>query len=349
MPHKPPPPALAPYLRLPPETSLILLTSTLGCSVNWLVARVIGSALEQEQEDSPFSRQSSAGGEGEHYKIGTEDGGDGEKEEEEEEEERLAVVLVSWIRDEKFWREEVRRGLQHSSFDISGEDKRPNKHNKRLQSCRPPNPFTGNLFQDHDRNIQTLITKPKTKILLILDTPTLLLPLSPPSQQHPITPQHLSALLLTLRSHPQIHTTYLSLPADLPLTSPAATSTSSPATPLPTSPSPLETDSAIFTITQAHLSHTIFSVRELATGAARDISGVLRVTRGGDYCFSFAEEDQTEEDEGGDDDDDDDDDDEYGKRCGGKQEAGGGGDVQEAELLYLVQRDGGVKVFQRGE
>jgi elongator complex protein 6 len=54
------------------------------------------------------------------------------------------------------------------------------------------------------------------------------------------------------------------------------------------------------------------SARELATGAARDISGVLRVSRGGDaYGFD-------------------------------------GEVVREAELQYLVQRDGVVKVFSRG-
>lgn len=56
-------------------------------------------------------------------------------------------------------------------------------------------------------------------------------------------------------------------------------------------------------------------VRELETGAARDVSGVLRATRGGAW-----------------------DDDE------GDAEV-----VGEKELLYLVQRDGNVRVFNRGE
>lgn len=75
------PPALEPYLQLPPETSLILLTSTLGCSVNWLTARFISSALasdhrQQQQEPSPPP---------------------------------LAILLVSWIRDLAFWKTELRR------------------------------------------------------------------------------------------------------------------------------------------------------------------------------------------------------------------------------------------------
>jgi elongator complex protein 6 len=60
------------------------------------------------------------------------------------------------------------------------------------------------------------------------------------------------------------------------------------------------------------------SVRELATGAARDVSGVLRITRGG----------SANSDRGGDLDSD--------------------KDSEELEALYLVNRDGTVKVFERG-
>lgn len=59
-------------------------------------------------------------------------------------------------------------------------------------------------------------------------------------------------------------------------------------------------------------------VRALETGAARDVSGVLRITRGGGWGW---EEDGEEEGEG------------MGR---------------EVELLYLVGRDGNVKVFERG-
>lgn len=55
-------------------------------------------------------------------------------------------------------------------------------------------------------------------------------------------------------------------------------------------------------------------VRALETGAARDVSGVLRITRGGGW--------------------------------GWEEEGEGMG--REVELLYLVGRDGNVKVFERG-
>ena len=77
---------------------------------------------------------------------------------------------------------------------------------------------------------------------------------------------------------------------------------------------PLETESARFLTQQAHNARLVISVRELATGAARDVSGVLRVTRP-DCTYSGGPEDP---------------------------------EITEMEALYLVQRDGGVKVFQRG-
>ena len=81
---------------------------------------------------------------------------------------------------------------------------------------------------------------------------------------------------------------------------------------------PLEADSAAFVVQQAHNSRVVFSVRELATGAARDVSGVLGATRGGS-AYQWLEEDGRHNDA-----------------------------VPEMEALYLVQRDGNVKVFERG-
>ena len=71
------PSLLEPYLSLPPEASLILLTSVLGASSNWLVIRFIYSAL-QDQDASPEQ-------------------GD------------TKVLLVSFMRDLNFWKENARR------------------------------------------------------------------------------------------------------------------------------------------------------------------------------------------------------------------------------------------------
>lgn len=60
----------------------------------------------------------------------------------------------------------------------------------------------------------------------------------------------------------------------------------------------------------------VLQLRTLDTGAAKDVSGVLRMSRGGGY-------DETEGE--------------------------GDGEIVEKEVLYFVQRDGGVRVFGRGE
>lgn len=62
----------------------------------------------------------------------------------------------------------------------------------------------------------------------------------------------------------------------------------------------------------AHQARLVISLSGLETGAAKDVSGVLRVDRGG-----------AEEQEGED-------------------------AVEKKEVLYFVSGDGGVKVFERG-
>ncbi|RAL60252.1 hypothetical protein DID88_000032 [Monilinia fructigena] len=54
------PPLLSPYLSLPSESSLILLTSVLGAGTNWLVLRYLSSLLS---ESSPQSSTDSGGNE----------------------------------------------------------------------------------------------------------------------------------------------------------------------------------------------------------------------------------------------------------------------------------------------
>lgn len=76
-------------------------------------------------------------------------------------------------------------------------------------------------------------------------------------------------------------------------------------------PTPLENEHAAFVIELAHQAQTVMQLRNLETGAASDVSGVLRISKGGAW-----EEGNLEE---------------------------------EKEVLYFVQRDGGVIVFGRGE
>jgi elongator complex protein 6 len=80
--HRTPLLALENYLQIPRQNaSLFLLTSTLGCTVNWLVSQFIGAALERSEQDAI--------------------GADGQQ--------ACAVLLVSWLRDLAFWKQEIRR------------------------------------------------------------------------------------------------------------------------------------------------------------------------------------------------------------------------------------------------
>jgi hypothetical protein len=76
------PPLLEPYLSLPPEASLILLTNVLSTSTNWLVLRYLQSFL------TPPARNPEA---------------------EDRKPEGTTVVLVSFLRDWAFWRDGARK------------------------------------------------------------------------------------------------------------------------------------------------------------------------------------------------------------------------------------------------
>ena len=75
------PPLLEPYLALPTEAALLLVTSVLGASSNWLVLRYLCSYLK-----TAGSRDS----------VPSEDGPASND---------VGVVLVSFLRDGAFWRD----------------------------------------------------------------------------------------------------------------------------------------------------------------------------------------------------------------------------------------------------
>lgn len=77
------PPLLEPYLSLPPEASLLLLTNVLGATSNWLLLRFLYSTLHHTAKEEAENTSS----------------GNGE----------TKVVFVSFMRDLAFWREGGRR------------------------------------------------------------------------------------------------------------------------------------------------------------------------------------------------------------------------------------------------
>ncbi len=105
-------------------------------------------------------------------------------------------------------------------------------------------------------------------------------------------------MLIRRYNEQHVHSTIITAAADFPLLQALTT--------------PLEINHAAFVVGLAHLARWTVSLRGLDTGTARDVSGVLRITRG------VQEEDDV------------------------------GEEGEERELLYFVGGDGGVRVFERG-
>ena len=106
----------------------------------------------------------------------------------------------------------------------------------------------------------------------------------------------------------KVNATILSISADEPLIEPQTTS--------------LERCHASFALAVAHEARLVLSCRMLDTGVASDVSGVLRIARGGGF----------EEDDGE-----------------GADNEGEEGEVEGHEYLYHVGSDWRVKVFERGQ
>ena len=86
---------------------------------------------------------------------------------------------------------------------------------------------------------------------------------------------------------------------------------------------PLERHHAAFVVGMAHRASLVLQLRTLDTGAAKDVSGVLRITRGDNS-------DEDEEQEGDVD-------------VGGEELR-----MEEKEVLYYIGGDGSAKAFERG-
>ncbi|KJX94047.1 hypothetical protein TI39_contig4222g00001 [Zymoseptoria brevis] len=259
------PSALEPYLHSASDGSLNLLTGTLGSTVSWLTNRYIANAFRPDRDEDRTES---------------------------------AVVLVSWMRDASFWKNEMRRatGLDISRFAQAGRFT--------FVDCFSNPTMTLAEVQKNATSALDYMSKPTQddhpkKITLVLDAPDILL------ASTSTTAAALSRLLLTLRSHDNVDSTVISISADLPLLSAAVPDSGDH------SATPIEVATAAFVTTQAHSARWLLSVRGLDTGAATDVSGVLRATRGGDH--------DTEDTS-----------------------------TKECELLYLLNRDGSVKVFKRG-
>jgi elongator complex protein 6 len=76
------------YLQVPRESAtLVVLTSTLGCTVNWLISHFIGVALQDANKPTQEDDTTANG------------------------QESCAVLLVSWLRDLAVWKQELKRAI----------------------------------------------------------------------------------------------------------------------------------------------------------------------------------------------------------------------------------------------
>ncbi|CZR63932.1 uncharacterized protein PAC_13829 [Phialocephala subalpina] len=275
------PPLLEPYLALPPEASLVLLTSVLGASTNWLVLRFLHSAF-----------------------VGSEASSDIRSEDESK------VLLVSFMRDLAFWKENARRmGLDLDKLAakkrfafVDGLSGLFLPRQQKASSAKVASNILTNLVLQNVSH--EIINVAKTlrdseggvQVLLVVDQLDLLLAAGGDA----VGAVSVGEMLMGLRE--EVYSTIVSLSADLPLVSSHQT--------------PLEADHAAFLLSTAHQADFTMNLRLLDSGTARDVSGVLRITIG----------DGTLEDNR-----------DIRKR------------IEEKELLYFVGGDGGVKVFERGQ
>ncbi|KAL8997023.1 MAG: hypothetical protein Q9169_003614 [Polycauliona sp. 2 TL-2023] len=244
------PPLLSNDLQPPSsKNSLILVTSVLGASANWVILRQIYTALKL-----------SSGLRGQ----------------------ATAVILTSWLRGLQAWKDGAKRlGLNLSQTEgVTFIDA--------LQSGVGPQ---GRGIGEVEELLLEAINKAKlasTRILLVLDGIDFLL------AGTEMTTDDLLDAILELREH--VDLTIVSASADYPL--------------VQAHRSPLELDHTALTISLAHEANAVWGVRELDTGSAKDVSGVLRITRG--PAVEVIED-------------------------------SGGEDVEEKELLYCIMGDGGVR------
>ncbi|KAJ5766852.1 uncharacterized protein N7511_004468 [Penicillium nucicola] len=345
MPSQPPlPPLLAPYLSTLPESSLTLASSILGATSNWLVLRFLHAALSSPSLNPAFGADELQNG------I------------------KKKVVLVSFLRSHDFWKTEAKRlgldlarladkqqfafidGLSELFYtpDAATPKTSPTALGSSPRTTLPlrsppgavpgrgPPPaataprgnlqvtraqaepgiakklhFTGRGLAALDlmeKDIMSVIEQQKSsmedgeELVLILDQPDLLLAATGPGMG--IGATEMAEWVTGLQQH--AHATVLTLATDAPLIHNASVSAGQLAT-------TIESEHAAFAIGLAHRARSVMQLRTLETGAAKDVSGVLRISRGGGWSA-------------------------------GEEES-----LEEKEVLYFIQRDGGVSVFGRGE
>ncbi|KAF8434952.1 hypothetical protein BGX38DRAFT_1275246 [Terfezia claveryi] len=344
----------------PSPSSLTLITSTIGAPSTWLLNAYVAETLR------PQSHVRNGNGNGNGNGAGR------------------AVVLVSFVNDERFLREGLRRGagVDTQQYEKMGklkvidglsrlfENSYLTANTNTTTTTNPPpilggpvparggplalSPLRGipsQLQPATSRNLPCQTPSSQVTAKLRLDVSpdgtltstrlkglyttisTALLSLTPTPTEKPLLAVDSPDLLLATTSLPAhslwdflldlrelSHNLLLTLNADTPLLTPAislATSLFHNQAPPPLGTGAhtrLETESAVFITMAVHNAEWVVGLRLLDTGVAKDVSGVMRITRGGAW-----------------------------------EELEGDGE-REKEVLYFVgEGGGGVEIFDRGE
>ncbi|KAL8839056.1 MAG: hypothetical protein Q9170_001892 [Blastenia crenularia] len=205
------------------------------------------------------------------------------------------VVFVSWLRGFDFWKDGARRlGLNLTNGGRI----------KFIDALQSGLGLQVDGIKGAEKLVLEAVNEAKsssTKVMLILDGIDFLLAAVECRADDilNITWELMEPTLMVSVQH--VDSTTVSISADYPL--------------IQSQETPLELNHAAFVMSIAHQARTIWEVRPLDTGSARDVSGVVRITKGPAF------EEQEEEGMVG---------------------------VEEKEWLYFVARDGGVRVFERG-
>ncbi|OAG34052.1 hypothetical protein AYO21_11798 [Fonsecaea monophora] len=346
------PPPLASYIQssLSPSTlhSQTLITSVLSTPSPWLVLRIIYAALYGVEDD-----------------IGTREGRDVQGLEKTSATTALPVIFASFLRPLTLWVELGKKiGLDIQSLLRSrkiiyidslsySQSPRPSVSGGGSSSAGDPSlsPTTrlkslalGDVQDALSSGLKSLSTttspSPSVSSLSLSRTPA---PRLPPTStlptQLPETTKPLiildgidylaasqpflpiisvQAFLSTLRT--QSRALILTCSADAPLLRIAA-STNEEGT-------PLERNHAHLVTAMAHQSRWVFQLRGLDTGSAKDVSGVVRASKGGGYEGNENDEHAPSTTQ---------------------RRSGDGDDLDDAEWLYQLKGDGSVRVWGRGE
>ncbi|KAJ4286995.1 hypothetical protein N0V90_012876 [Kalmusia sp. IMI 367209] len=328
------PPLLEPFVRTPRDDSLLLLTSTLGASANWLIARFLGEALR-----SPGASDDNDDNDDDDQHGGAKN-----------------VLLVSWMRDHDFWKQEARRGagLDLSNLRTQGrfafvdglsalflDNDNDNEQREAPRTrappaaahtlptrgppppgrtpasapSRPPPPshtLSSASLAHLDATLSSALAalRPAHKTLVILDNPDVLLATA--ASAPALTHSALTAFFLALHARDTVSHLLVHLQSDTALLAASSAAAAASATP----PQALQVAQRNLVVQTAHMSRVVLGTRVLDTGVARDVSGVLRRTVNAAAASSWEKE--------------------------------GDADAEGREVLYKVHADGGVKVFERG-